>query len=104
MTRRGMREAMALQGIRRQGIPPRREQAVSELARLEHERARLRRELDQWRAREQHTASRLQQVEDRMARLQDALATSADLRPVEQPSVTQRPQKSRVYHELPLEY
>jgi predicted nuclease with TOPRIM domain len=70
---RGMRDVPTIQGLRHRSVPTTREQAVTELARLEHEKARLERELNIWASNQQKTAGRLQQVEERLALLEQML-------------------------------
>jgi chromosome segregation ATPase len=71
---RGVRNIPTMQGLRRN----KREQLVTELAQLEHERARLERELKIWMRNQTNTAERLQQVEQRLDLLQQALNFSGD--------------------------
>lgn len=70
-----------------------REQAVAELARLEHEKARLNRELDVWRRNMQRTTGQLEQVEARLAALREQIEG-----PDEQPAP--RPAR-RIRHDDP---
>ncbi len=70
---KGMRDIPTIQGLRHRSVPTTREQAVTELARLEHEKARLERELNIWVSNQQKTAGRLQQVEERLALLEQIL-------------------------------
>jgi TolA-binding protein len=80
---RGMRDIPTIQGLRHQSGPATREQAVTELARLEHERARLRRELTMWVSNQTKTEKRLHQVEERLAELQHLLKPQAEERQAE---------------------
>jgi septal ring factor EnvC (AmiA/AmiB activator) len=70
---RGMRDVPSIQGLRQRSLPDTREQAVAELARLEHEKARLERELNMWVSNQQKTKTRLRQVEERLALLDQIL-------------------------------
>jgi chromosome segregation ATPase len=73
MKLRTMRDVPTIQGLRNQATPITREQAVAEMARLEHELARLQRELDMWTANQNKTAERMQRVEQRLAALKGIL-------------------------------
>jgi predicted nucleic acid-binding Zn-ribbon protein len=68
---RGMRDIPTIQGLRHRSVPGNREQAVAEIARLEHEKARLQRELDIWMGNQERTETRIRQVDERLAALQD---------------------------------
>jgi exonuclease VII small subunit len=70
---RGMRDIPTIQGLRNRSVPKSREQTVSELARLEHEKARLERELNIWIANQKKTENRLQQAHERIVILQKIL-------------------------------
>ena len=67
---RGMRDIPTIQGNSSRSVPPTREQVVTELAHLEHEKARLERELRIWSSNQQKTVDRLQRLEGRLAILQ----------------------------------
>ena len=73
MIGRGMRDIPSIQGNSSHSVSQTREQVVSELARLEHEKARLERELTIWTGNQVKTSGRLQRVEGRIALLQKAL-------------------------------
>jgi hypothetical protein len=75
---RGMRDIPTVQGLRHHSVPTTREEAVAELARMEHEKARLERELDMWLGNQRTTEDRLRQVETRLALLDEILNPSAD--------------------------
>jgi hypothetical protein len=66
---RTMRDIPTIQGLKNQATPATREQAITEVARLEHELSRLRRELEMWTANQTKTAERIRRVEDRLALL-----------------------------------
>ena len=78
---RGMREIPTIQGLHRETVPTSREQAVSELARMGHEKARLERELALWNGHQNRTEKRLQMVEARLAQLQQMLQPQASQEP-----------------------
>jgi chromosome segregation ATPase len=75
---RGMRDIPTIQGLRHRSLPTTREQAVAEVARLEHEKARLKRELNLWLEHQERTEKQLQQVEERLIILQQILDETAD--------------------------
>jgi hypothetical protein len=77
----GMRDIPTIQGLRNQSMPTTREQAVAEVARMEHEKARLQRELGIWLGNQEKTQNRLRQVEERLTRLQEMLDPPADTGP-----------------------
>lgn len=70
---RGMRDIPTIQGIRNHSVPATREQAMTELTRLEHEKARLERELSIWLANQKKTEGRLQQLQERVTLLQNVM-------------------------------
>ena len=73
MKMRTMRDVPTIQGLRNHATPTTREQAITELARLEHELARLQREMNMWIANQNKTAERMHQVEQRLAFLREIL-------------------------------
>jgi len=77
MKMRTMRDIPTIQGLRERATPTTREQAISELARLEHEKARLSRELDLWTSKQQNTSEKIQQVEQRLLRLRQIIEPEA---------------------------
>lgn len=83
---RGMRDIPTIQGLRDRTIPETREQAVTEWARLEHEKARLEREMETWISNQRKTEERLRQVNERLARLQEMLGLSDDEKSTRRPS------------------
>ncbi len=109
---KGMRDIPTIQGLKHRGVPASREQAVSELARLEHEKARLQRELHMWMENQQKTEGRLRQVEERLALLEQALNPPAAEAPSEHARAgTSHAQRSdgdeegsRGWREVRLEY
>jgi predicted nuclease with TOPRIM domain len=106
----GMRDIPTIQGLRNRAVPSSREQVVSELARLEHEKARLERELNMWLTNQKKTQERIQQVQERVNLLQHVLD---DISPKRQPTSSpssgeqtseEEEQKVGKYREVPLEY
>ena len=75
---RGMRDIPTIQGLRHRSLPTTREQAVAEVARLEHEKARLKRELNLWTDHQKKTEGQLQQVEERLVILQQIMDRTDD--------------------------
>lgn len=71
---KGMRDIPTIQVLRNRSVPTSREQAVTELARLEHEKARLERELKMWIHNQKKTEGRLWLVEQRLALVQEVVA------------------------------
>jgi hypothetical protein len=67
---RGMRDVLTIQGMRNRVLPKNREQAATELARMEHEKARLEREMAMWVSNQRRTEVRLQHVNERLAMLE----------------------------------
>lgn len=67
--RKSMRDLPSLSGAYRRTKPTTREQASTELARMEHEKARLEHELGIWTAHQKRAMARLQGVNDRIATL-----------------------------------
>jgi phage portal protein BeeE len=109
---RGMRDIPTIQGLRHRAMPGNREQAVSELARLEHEKARLERELKIWISNQQKTEGRLRQVEERLALLEQMLnppvAAGSTKHAEVRRSRTDKPDggegETQGWREVPLEY
>ena len=66
MRPKGLRNLRTLQATTRRDKANSHEQAVAELARLEHEKARLQRELDVWEQNRRRTEQHLQRVEARL--------------------------------------
>jgi seryl-tRNA synthetase len=87
MRPKGLREIKTVQGMAGRNRGSSREQAVAELARLEHERARLQRELEVWRQNQQRVEEQLGRVEARLADLRAATA--------EEPASAPRPPQRR---------
>ena len=107
---RGMRDVPTLQSTRKRSLSVTREQAVTELARLEHEKARLERELGIWQANEKKTGRRLARVDEQLAVLQHILAPA----PVKESTGEKRktrpspdedaPRADQGWQEIKLEY
>lgn len=72
-----MRDIPTNQGLNSRSLPKKREQAITELARLEHEKARLERELEMWRENQKQTEARLEKVEARLAALREMVEPAA---------------------------
>lgn len=68
---RTMRDIPTIQGLRGQATPTTREQAVTEVARLEHELSRLKREWEMWTTNQNKTVERIRRVEQRLALLKE---------------------------------
>jgi len=108
---RNMRDIPTIQGLRNRAMPSSREQVVSELARLEHEKARLERELNIWLANQKKTQDRIQQVQERLNLLQHVMEELSPKkhRPANSPASGEQAdedneQKTGKYREVPLEY
>lgn len=69
---RGMRDVASTQVVANRR-PNSREQAITDLARLEHEKARLQRELMVWTTKQQATDRRLEQITAQLEVLQETL-------------------------------
>jgi len=74
---KGMRDIPTIQGLNSRSVPDTRQQAATELARLEHEKARLERNLKMWINNQKKTEGRLRQVEERLALVQQVLVLPA---------------------------
>jgi septal ring factor EnvC (AmiA/AmiB activator) len=109
---KGMRNIPTIQALRHRSLPTTREQAVAEVARLEHEKARLNRELNLWIDHQKRTEGQLEQVEERLTILQQILdeTTTEDStkRAGARRSRTERGDTSegeaQGWREIPLEY
>jgi chromosome segregation ATPase len=84
MKLRTMRDIPTIQGLKNQATPTTREQAITELARLEHELSRLKRELEMWTANQNKTAERIHRVEHRLALLKGIVDPGAEERSARQ--------------------
>jgi septal ring factor EnvC (AmiA/AmiB activator) len=76
MRPRGLRNIRTVQGLTRRDKAGSREQAVAEMARLEHEKARIQREIDVWQQNLRRTEEQFQRVEARLAVVRQAIAES----------------------------
>jgi len=109
-TTRGMRDVPTIQGLRNRALPATREQAVTELARLEHEKARLERELEMWLANGKKTSHRLARVQEKLALLQHILdpalveKSTARRRKTRQSPDGDATRASQAWREVKLEY
>jgi predicted nucleic acid-binding Zn-ribbon protein len=108
---RSMRDIPTVQGLRNRSVPASREQAVAEVARLEHEKARLERELDIWLVNQRNTEKRLRQVEERLAGLEQTLnppdsdgATKRQVRRTPTETAGGGEEEIQKWREIPLEY
>jgi ubiquitin len=70
MKTKGMRDIPTMYGLAKRSKPNSRDEAITELARLEHEKARLERELALWQDNQKRTQQRLQAILGRLALLQ----------------------------------
>lgn len=77
MKRKSMGDIPSLAGVYRRTKLSTREQASTELARMEHEKARLERELGIWTAHQKRAQARLQGVNDRINAIKQTLEPPA---------------------------
>ena len=70
MRTKGMRDIPTMYGLAKRSKPNSRDEAITELARLEHEKARLERELNLWQENQKRTQQRLQTILNRLVLLQ----------------------------------
>lgn len=104
---RSMRDIPTIQGLRSRSTPGNRDQCMTELARLEHERTRLERELKLWAANQKRTEIWLQKVQERILLLQESLdlAPSDHRRSSADGGVEDGGgRKAATWREIPLEY
>ncbi len=103
---RSMRDIPTIQGLRNRSVPATREQVMSELARLEHEKARLERELNIWLANQKKTAGRLQQLQERVNLLQTVMDEISPKKRKLDPGSEQAEKidDKNGWHEVSLEY
>jgi peptidoglycan hydrolase CwlO-like protein len=101
-----MRDIPTIQGLRNRSVPATREQVMSELARLEHEKARLERELNIWLANQKKTEGRLQQLQERVNLLQAVMDEISPKKHKLDPGSEQAEKidDKNGYHEVSLEY
>ena len=90
---RNMRDIPTIQGLKNRTVPDSREQIMSELARLEHEKARIDREISVWAGNQKKAQIRATEVQDRIAILQGLITelvprTSFGLRDDEEESTS----------------
>jgi hypothetical protein len=108
---RGMRDVPTMQGSRKRSLSVTREHAVTELARLEHEKARLERELGIWQANAKKTSRRLARIDEQLSVLQHILtpAPAKEEGPVERRKTHPSPDEDatrtdQAWQEIKLEY
>jgi hypothetical protein len=105
-----MRDLPTLSGVYHRTKPGPREQAVTELARMEHEKARLEHELAIWIKNSQRTETRLQHVMERIAIIQAAIeppppaAAPAQTASALDPEAPQAAPDRPAWREVSLEY
>ncbi len=78
MKPKGIRDVPTLQLLTKRTLLSAREQAATDLARLEHEKARLERELKLWTTKQVETEKRLAHVRQQLGMLQQVLNASDD--------------------------
>lgn len=78
MKAKGIRDIPTLQLLSKRKLFSTREQAASDIARLEHDKARLERELKLWTTKQAQTEKRLAQVQQQLGMLQQVLNESGD--------------------------
>lgn len=78
---RGMRDVPGPQSVANRKQANTREQAVTDLTRLEHEKARLERELSVWTTKAEATSRRLEQIRGQLEALQNSLYGSVTASP-----------------------
>ena len=100
---RNMRDIPTIQGLKNRSVPTNREQIMSELARLEHEKARLDRENTIWVFNQKKTQARIHQVQERVELLRVKLdeLLPKPLAPESKEVDEKKPKKYRVVN---LEY
>jgi hypothetical protein len=113
---RGMRDVPGPQSVVNRKQANSREQAVTDLTRLEHEKARLERELSVWTSKQETTSRRLEQITGQLEILQNSLYASvaADHPAGRAGSGSESkgraagsvdvPEKEKTWREIPLEY
>lgn len=80
MRTRGMRDIPTAFGLAKRTKPNSRDEAITEMARLEHEKARLEREMALWAENQKRTEKHLQRVRERLAMLEQIVANRASER------------------------
>jgi len=99
---KGMRDIPTIQGLNSRSVPDTRQQAATELARLEHEKARLERNLKMWINNQKKTEGRLRQVEERIALLKPVLGYGSEGSGEQRTADDGR--KDKDWREITLEY
>ena len=85
MRTRGMREIPTAFGLAKRSTPNSRDEAITEMARLEHEKARLEREMALWVENQKRTEKHLQRVRERLAML-EPIVMNRPLEPAVKPA------------------
>jgi len=103
---RSMRDIPTIQGLRNRSVPTTREQVMTELARLEHEKARLERELNIWLVNQKKTEDRTRQLQERVNLLQTVMDEISPKKRKLDPGSEQAEKidDKNGYHEVSLEY
>ncbi len=107
---RGMRDVPGPQSVANRKKANTREQAVTDLTRLEHEKARLERELSVWTTKAEATSHRLEQIRGQLQVLQDSLyGTVTAAQPTGRARSNgakdvENAEKEKTWREIPLEY
>ena len=100
---RNMRDIPTIQGLKNRSVPANREQIMSELARLEHEKGRLDRENTIWVSNQKKAQIRIQQVQERIDLLTSKIEELLP-KPPAAPSNLEPEKKSENYRVVKLEY
>lgn len=100
---RSMRDIPTIQGMKNRAVPSNREQIMSELARLEHEKARLERENTIWLANQKKCEKRVRQVQERAELLRIKLEELLP-KPLTKQSAEEAEKKSHKFRGVSLEY
>ena len=87
MRTRGMRDIPTAYGLAKRTKPNSRDEAITEMARLEHEKTRLEREMALWVENQKRTEKHLQRVRERLAMLEPIVANRPP-EPAPEPGVT----------------
>jgi hypothetical protein len=113
---RGMRDVPGPQSVANRKQANTREQAVTDLTRLEHEKARLERELSVWTTKAEATSHRLEQIRGQLEALQNSLYGAETASPPasrarsngsslsRSANDTEAPEQEKTWREIPMEY
>lgn len=106
-----MRDIPTNQGLNSRSLPKKRKQAITELARLEHEKSRLERELEMWLENQKQTEARLEKIDARLASLREMVESPAGDETPKRTPVRRRSAARATsqdddpdWHEISLEY